>query len=223
MDDFTGFPEAALDFYDDLEMDNTKSYWEAHKAIYNDSVKAPMVALTNALEAEFGKPKVFRPFRDVRFAKDKTPYKTNQGAFVGVGPACGWYVEISARGVRTGAGFYDASGTDLARIRTSIDAEATGKQLQRILAKLEKAGFSVGGQQLKTSPRGYGADHPRIELLRHKSLTIGKDYGFEPIIQGRSTAGRLGRGTARRLVRSEDGTGRSQRNPAQHHRLRRTR
>jgi uncharacterized protein (TIGR02453 family) len=173
MDDFTGFPEAALDFYDDLEMDNTKSYWEAHKAIYNDSVKAPMVALTNALEAEFGKPKVFRPFRDVRFAKDKTPYKTNQGAFVGVGPACGWYVEISAR---------DASGTDLARIRTSIDAEATGKQLQRILAKLEKAGFSVGGQQLKTSPRGYGADHPRIELLRHKSLTIGKDYGFEPII-----------------------------------------
>jgi uncharacterized protein (TIGR02453 family) len=182
MDDFTGFPEAALDFYDDLEMDNTKSYWEAHKAIYNDSVKAPMVALTNALEAEFGKPKVFRPFRDVRFAKDKTPYKTNQGAFVGVGPACGWYVEISARGVRTGAGFYDASGTDLARIRTSIDAEATGKQLQRILAKLEKAGFSVGGQQLKTSPRGYGADHPRIELLRHKSLTIGKDYGFEPII-----------------------------------------
>lgn len=179
---FTGFPEAALDFYDDLEMDNTKSYWEVHKATYLESVKAPMTALTNELEAEFGKPKVFRPHRDVRFAKDKTPYKTNQGAFVGAGPACGWYVEISARGVRTGAGFYDASGTDLARIRASIDNEATGKQLQRILAKIEKAGFTIGGQQLKTSPRGYDADHPRIELLRHKSLTIGKDYGFEPII-----------------------------------------
>lgn len=114
--------------------------------------------------------------------KDKTPYKTNQGAFVGAGPSCGWYVEISARGVRTGAGFYDASGTDLARIRASIDNEATGKQLQRILAKVEKAGFTIGGQMLKTSPRGYDADHPRIELLRHKSLTIGKDYGFAPII-----------------------------------------
>ena len=182
MTEFTGFPVSALDFYDDLEMDNTKSFWEAHKAVWAESVKAPMVALTNALEPEFGKPKVFRPFRDVRFAKDKTPYKTNQGAFVGVGPACGWYVEIRAAGVRTGAGFYDASGADLARIRTSIDVEATGKQLQQILAKLEKDGFTVGGTKLKTTPRGYDADHPRIDLLRHKSLTVGKEYGFAPVI-----------------------------------------
>lgn len=182
MTEFAGFPVAALDFYDDLEMDNTKSFWEAHKAMYAESVRAPMVALTNALEPEFGKPKVFRPFRDVRFAKDKTPYKTNQGAFVGVGSACGWYVEIAARGVRTGAGFYDASSADLARIRTSIDVEATGKQLQRILAKLEKAGFTIGGERLKTTPRGYDAEHPRIDLLRHKSLTVGRDYGFTPVI-----------------------------------------
>lgn len=182
MNDFAGFPEAALDFYDDLEMDNTKSFWEAHKQVHAESVKAPMVALTDELEKDFGKAKIFRPYRDVRFAKDKTPYKTSQGAFVAAGPACGWYVEISARGVRTGAGFYDASGSDLARLRTSIDQEATGKQLERILAKLEKAGFTVGGQQLKTSPRGYDADHPRIGLLRHKSLTVGKDYGFDPII-----------------------------------------
>ena len=85
--DFTGFPVAALDFYDDLEMDNTKSFWEAHKAVYADSVAAPMKALTAALEPEFGAPKVFRPYRDVRFAKDKTPYKTHQGAFVGVASA----------------------------------------------------------------------------------------------------------------------------------------
>jgi uncharacterized protein (TIGR02453 family) len=180
--EFTGFPEAALDFYDDLEMDNTKSFWEAHKGVYAESVKAPIVALTDALAPEFGAAKVFRPYRDVRFAKDKTPYKTHQGAYVGVGPACGWYVEISARGVRTGAGFYDASGTDLARIRESIDHEATGKQLQRILAKLEKAGFEIGGEKLKTSPRGYDADHPRIDLLRHKSLTAGKPYGFDQVI-----------------------------------------
>jgi uncharacterized protein (DUF2461 family) len=70
--DFTGFPEAALDFYDDLEMDNTKSFWEAHKTTYLESVKAPMVALTEALSPEFGAAKVFRPFRDVRFAKEKS-------------------------------------------------------------------------------------------------------------------------------------------------------
>ena len=179
---FTGFTEAALDFYDDLEMDNTKSFWEAHKEVYLESVKAPMAALTAALEPEFGKVKVFRPFRDVRFAKDKTPYKTNQGAFVGVGPACGWYVEIAARGVRTGAGFYGATTTALNRLRASIADDATGKQLQRILAKLERAGFTVDGDRLKTAPRGYDADHPRIELLRHRSLTVAKDYGFEPII-----------------------------------------
>ena len=97
--EFTGFPSAALDFYDDLEVDNTKSYWEAHKHVYAASVKAPMTALCQALEPEFGQAKIFRPYRDVRFAKDKTPYKTHQGAFVAVGPATGWYVEISPRGL----------------------------------------------------------------------------------------------------------------------------
>jgi uncharacterized protein (TIGR02453 family) len=179
---FTGFTEAALDFYDDLEIDNSKSFWEAHKDVYLASVRAPMTALTTALESEFGTAKVFRPFRDVRFAKDKTPYKTNQGAFVGVGPACGWYLEIAARGVRTGAGFYDANAADLSRIRAAIADEIKGKQLQKILAKLERAGFEIGGDRLKTAPRGYDVEHPRIELLRHRSLTVMKDYGFEPII-----------------------------------------
>jgi uncharacterized protein (TIGR02453 family) len=179
---FTGFTEAALDFYDDLEVDNSKTYWESHKEQYQTCVRAPMTALTDALEGDFGAAKIFRPFRDVRFAKDKTPYKTHQGAFVAAGPACGWYVELSARGVRSGAGFYDASAADLAKIRESIVDDTKGKQLQRILAKLEKAGFEVGGDRLKTAPRGYDVGHPRIELLRHRSLTVGKSYGFEPII-----------------------------------------
>jgi len=182
MTEFTGFPEAALDFYDDLEMDNTKSFWEAHKQVWTDAVKVPMTALTDALAEEFGTAKVFRPYRDVRFAKDKTPYKTHQGAFVAAGPAVGWYVEISARGVRSGGGFYEASGANLARIRESIDHEATGKELAKILSALEKKGFEIGGDRLKTSPRGYDADHPRIELLRHKSITVGRPYGFDKVI-----------------------------------------
>ena len=78
MSEFTGFPEAALDFYDDLEMDNTKSFWEAHKAIWTESVKAPMTALTEALAAEFGTAKVFRPYREDWFSSHTTfsrPYK----------------------------------------------------------------------------------------------------------------------------------------------------
>ena len=97
---FDGFPEAALDFYEDLENDNTKSFWQANKAVYDEAVAAPMKALTAELEDEFGPAKVFRPYRDVRFAKDKTPYKTHQGAYVATGPSTGYYVQVGAAGVR---------------------------------------------------------------------------------------------------------------------------
>jgi uncharacterized protein (TIGR02453 family) len=180
--EFTGFPVAALDFYEDLEMDNTRSFWEAHKAVYAESVKAPMLALTKALEQEFGAAKVFRPYRDVRFAKDKTPYKLGQGAFVATGPSTGWYVELSARGIRSGAGFYDASGERIAAFREGIADERAGRQLQRRLRALELNGWEVGGHRLKTTPRGYAADHPRIDLLRHRSLTVGRSHGFAPVI-----------------------------------------
>ena len=182
MAEFTGFPEAALDFYDDLEIDNTKTFWTAHKDVYEQAVKTPMTALVTALEPEFGEAKVFRPYRDVRFAKDKTPYKTNQGAWVARGPSTGWYVEVAAPGVRVGAGVYDASSDRLAKIRAAIDDPRRGRQLERILAKLETGGWEVRGDKLKTTPRGYDASHPRIELLRHRSLTVGKSYGFEPVI-----------------------------------------
>ena len=178
---FTGFPDAALDFYDDLEVDNTKSFWEKHKHVYTESVKAPMTALCDGLAPEFGEAKVFRPYRDVRFAKDKTPYKTHQGAFVAAGPATGWYVEISARGLRVGAGFYEASGERLARIRGAIADDKMGPRLQRVLRKLEKQEFEISGERLKTSPRGYAADHPRIELLRHKQLFAAKSFGFDDL------------------------------------------
>ena len=186
MTEFAGFPVAALDFYDDLEVDNTKSYWEKHRATYDNDVKAPMVALVSALAPEFALDrqsyKVFRPYRDVRFAKDKTPYKTNQGAYVAVAPSTGWYVEISARGVSTGGGCYDMSGPRLAAYRDAVADDKTGAQLARITTKLTKAGWELGGEQLKTAPRGYDAEHRRIDLLRHKSLHAGKSYAFDKVI-----------------------------------------
>lgn len=178
---FAGIPSTAFDFYDDLEIDNTKTYWEAHKATYDEAVKAPITALTAALEPEFGPAKMFRPYRDVRFAKDKTPYKTHQGAFVPAGPSTGWYAEVAAPGFRVGVGFYDASPARLAAIRQAIDSPA-GIELEKILAKLRRAGWQFGGATLKTARRDYDADHPRIGLLRHKSMTVGKSYGFDPVI-----------------------------------------
>ena len=191
MSSFSGFPTAALDFYDDLEMDNTKSFWAAHKDTYDAAVKAPMAALVTALEDEFGSAKIFRPYRDVRFAKDKTPYKTHQGAFVASGPSTGWYVEVAAPGVRVGAGFYHAEAARLAAFRAGIADDRDGPELERILAAMDAEGWELGGEALKTSPRGYDADHPRIGLLRHKSMTLGKSYGFEPVIHTPELADRV--------------------------------
>ncbi|MCL3820309.1 DUF2461 domain-containing protein [Aeromicrobium sp. zg-Y869] len=163
-------------------MDNTKTFWEAHKDVYRTAVAEPMKALTAALADEFGEAKIYRPYRDVRFAKDKTPYKTHQGAFVAKGPSTGYYVQIGAPGVRVGVGYYEASGPRLASIRDAIVEDRRGGELERIIKKMTASGWELGGDKLKTAPRGYDADHPRIDLLRHKSMTLGKSYGFDPII-----------------------------------------
>ncbi|MEP9382200.1 DUF2461 domain-containing protein [Nocardioides sp. KR10-350] len=179
---FEGFPVAALDFYDDLEVDNTRSFWQAHKHLYDEAVLAPMKALTAALEEEFGSAKIFRPYRDVRFAKDKTPYKTHQGAFVRVADHTGYYVEVSPRGVRTGGGCYWFESPRLSAYRDAVVHDTYGAELEKRLAVLEKKGYDVTGERLKTAPRGYDKDHHRIELLRHKSLAAGRSLGFEPVI-----------------------------------------
>jgi uncharacterized protein (TIGR02453 family) len=178
---FSGFPEAALDFYDDLEMENTKTFWAAHKAVYESAVREPMLALVAELESQFGPAKVFRPFRDVRFAKDKTPYKTHQGAFVAVAEATGWYVQVDARGVRISAGTYRTEGPARTAFREAVDSPR-GALLERLLEPLVATGWVLQGDQLKTRPRGYDADHPRIDLLRRTALSVGRDYGFAPLV-----------------------------------------
>jgi uncharacterized protein (TIGR02453 family) len=178
---FTGFPEAALDFYDDLETDNTRSFWTAHADVYESCVRAPMKELADALAEDFGDAKLFRPHRDVRFSKDKSPYKTYQDMYVPVGPALGWYMRISAPGVIAGAGFYDAPPDKLRALRDVI-AGPRGTELEEILKPLVAAGFDIGGDTVATVPRGFDKDHPRIELLRHKSITAIHSYGFEPLI-----------------------------------------
>lgn len=176
---FGGIPEAALDFYEDLEADNSKTFWAAHKHVYDEAVRAPVAALAEAL-AEFGPAKIFRPHRDVRFSKDKTPYKTHQGVFVAVGPSAGWYVQVDASGLMVAGGFYAATSEAVAQYRATVDDDVRGAELVRIVTDLERAGYERGGDRLKTSPRGIAPTHPRIDLLRHRTLTVSRQFGCPP-------------------------------------------
>ncbi|WP_067697877.1 DUF2461 domain-containing protein [Nocardia jejuensis] len=177
MSDFIGFPLAGLDFYEDLEADNSKTFWNANKKVWESAVRDPMKALVADLEKDFGPAKIFRPYRDVRFSKDKTPYKNHQGAVVHSAPTAGWYVQIGAGGLYTGGGLYAADAAQLAALRAAIDHEVRGAELEKLLAQLVSAGYRIGGDKLATKPKGYSIDHPRIDLLRHKSLTAGYEFG----------------------------------------------
>ena len=165
---FGGWPAEALEFYEGLETDNSKSYWTSHKAVYEDAVLRPMQELTELLAPEFGEPKIFRPYRDIRFSADKTPYKTHIGATIGRTS----YVQFSADGLAAGAGMWHLEPGQLAKYRAAVAADATGPELEAIVADLEKAGVEIHGHDsLKSAPRGYSPDHPRIGLLKHKGLT----------------------------------------------------
>ena len=171
---FTGIPVAALDFYDDLEADNSKSFWTAHKDVYENSVKAPIEALAAELAPQFGSGKFFRPYRDVRFAKDKTPYKTHQGVWFA---DTSTYFHIGAAGLFVAAGYWRTSPDQIARLRQAVDDDGSGPTLQKAVDALTRKGFEVAGDKLSRVPPGYAKDHERAELLRHKTLTAHREVG----------------------------------------------
>jgi uncharacterized protein (TIGR02453 family) len=172
--DFSGIPTAALDFYEDLEADNTKSFWTAHKHLYEESVRAPLEALAAALEPEFGAAKFFRPYRDVRFAKDKSPYKTHQGLWFG---DSSMYLQVSAAGLLLAGGYYETSSAQVDRLRRAVADDVAGPQLHRAVAAATRKGLAVDGATVTRVPTGYPKDHPRADLLRYKTLVARKDVG----------------------------------------------
>lgn len=176
---FDGWPEEALEFYEGLAADNSKAYWTAHKAVYEDAVLRPMTELLEDLAAEFGEAKIFRPYRDVRFSADKSPYKTHIGAVIGTG-----YVQLSAEGLATGDGMYGMSPSQLDRYRRAVASDQSGRGLERVIAGIGEHGIGVSGRDaLKTAPRGYPADHPRIGLLRYKGVVAWHQWPVEPWLE----------------------------------------
>jgi uncharacterized protein (TIGR02453 family) len=173
---FRGWPAEAVEFYDGLEADNSKVYWQRHRAVYDSCVRGPMEQLLNELAGEFGSGKIFRPYRDVRFSADKTPYKTNCAATLGSGVAPR-YISFSADGLSVGGGLYMPDPAALARYRTAVDRDKSGAELAAIVAVLHRTGFdTMSHDVLKSAPRGVDKDHPRIGLLRHKGLAVMKSW-----------------------------------------------
>ncbi len=178
---FEGFPDEGLVFYEGLEADNSKTYWTRHKADYETFVRAPLQALLDELAPEFGTAKVFRPYRDVRFSHDKTPYKTHQGAVVhadGAGTGA-WYVQISAEGLHVAGGSWRLESDQIARYRRAVADDLQGPRLQAEVDRLAAAGWDIRGEKLSRVPAGYSADAERLELLRHKSLHAARTW--EPV------------------------------------------
>ena len=171
---FTGFPDAALDFYEGLLADNTKAYWTDHRSVYDEAVAGPMKELLAALEPEFGAVKLFRPYRDVRFAKDKTPYKGHAAAAAqDAGQAL--YLQFGADGLMLAGGLWMAATDQARRLRAAIAEDLPGTALVTVLDRLTADGFQVGGHRLVRVPKEH-ADAPRQDLLTLTSLTASQQH-----------------------------------------------
>jgi uncharacterized protein (TIGR02453 family) len=198
---FSGFPDEGLVFYEGLEADNSRTYWTAHRGEYDAHVRAPMTALLEQLAPEFGTAKVFRPYRDVRFSSDKTPYKTHQGAVVtpeGRG-AGAWYVQISADGLLVSGGCWRLESDQVARYRRAVADDVQGPRLQAEVDRLSADGWAIEGDRLVRVPAGYSADDDRIDLLKHKALHATRHWTPEDWLQTPAALDRV-RSSWRELV-----------------------
>ena len=187
---FRGWRAEAIEFYEGLEADNSKTYWNENKSVYEHVVFGPMTELLAELTPEFGASKLFRPYRDVRFSTDKAPYKTTIAATLELGG----YIQLSSEGLGVGSGMWMMAPDQLERYRKAVSDEVSGASLADLLDRLRSGGIQAGGHgTLKTAPKGYPKDHQRIELLRYKGVTSWQQW---------SPGAWLGRATAKdRIVK----------------------
>lgn len=177
---FGGFPPDAIQFFMELEANNDRTWWQANRQRFEEHVRDPMRAMLDSLEPDHGTFRAFRMNRDVRFSKDKSPYKTAHAAMTETAGGSSLYVQLSSTGLFLGAGMYHPARDQLARLREAIDGEETGTALVRALGAVRTRRLDVGPggmPPIATAPRGYDRDHPRIELLRWKGCIASKDFG----------------------------------------------
>jgi uncharacterized protein (TIGR02453 family) len=177
-DAFRGFAPEVFEWFAGLERDNSKAYFTATRDRYETEVRRGLTAMLGELGETFGgEVKVFRQQRDLRFAPDKSsPYKTRTyGLLYDVpGAGAGLYAQLSSQGLYAGTGYHQLARDQLERFRAAVSNDRTGPRLAEATAAAQAVGLDVVGESLRTAPRGYPRDHPRIELLRHKSLVAGR-------------------------------------------------
>jgi uncharacterized protein (TIGR02453 family) len=184
---FTGFDRDAMQFWHELASEMSKEWFTENKQRYETVWVAPMTALLEDVARrlapiyrplKLGAPKAMRIYRDVRFANDKTPYKTHIGAVIRLaGKPIGQvgnsalYVHLGIDEEYVGDGCYQFDPAKLVKWRKVVVGKP-GDALLAIIRKLRKAGYTVGGHDdYKRVPRGFAVDHPRAELLKMKGLT----------------------------------------------------
>ena len=141
---------------------NEKSWFEDHREDWERHVRDPMDALLQEAERRYGPGRVLRQHRDLRFTPDARPYREDTGFTAG-----GVYLSAGVDGLQVGGGLYEPSRPQLRAARTTIDERPhAAAALQRVLDDLTDAGYELAGPPLRTAPRGYDRDHPRIDLLR---------------------------------------------------------
>lgn len=173
-DGFNGFPPEAFKFFANLAKNNNREWFQAHKDVYERACREPMKALMAAIDPPFGAGWMSRINNDMRFNRDRAPYKTRIEAGVK-----GHYVSVGAQGMYVGTGIYKPEPAVLRRLREAMAADASGRKLQAIVTTLRRKGYTVSTHEASaTPPRGYKADHPRIELLKMKDIHAGRT--FEP-------------------------------------------
>jgi uncharacterized protein (TIGR02453 family) len=174
---FNGFPREGFAWFEALESDNSRAYFAAHRETFERSVREPLEELLETFADEFGgRVKVFRQHRDVRFSRDKSPYKTRTYGVVTDRPdsLAGLYAQLSASGFFVGSGYHQLEPDQLARFREAIADDRSGPQLEQAVNAAHGAKVETFGEVLKTAPRGYPKEHPRVGLLRHKALFGGR-------------------------------------------------
>lgn len=175
---FAGWKGDFQGFFLGLQANNSKPYFDSHRALYEKDVKAPMVALLADLEAEFGPARLSRPNRDIRFSADKSPYKTN----IYASAEGGGYVALDAGGLTAAGGRYMMEPQHLALFREAVAANRPGAKISAIVDALRAKGYEIGGQELKRVPSPHPQDHPRADLLRHKKLIYSRRWEIGPWI-----------------------------------------
>ena len=180
---FAGWPKPALTFLKGLEKDNSKAFFDAHREVYETACKEPMLALVEELERELGpgwNGKMFRINRDLRFSRDKRPYKENVSAvFMSSTHAIGHYVQLSHDSLYVGTGSHEMAPDQLTRYRDAVGGKP-GEKLVEIFAALKKKAYETAEPILKRVPGGYPADHPRADLLRASSAWVNRTFKPAP-------------------------------------------